>query len=306
MPKAQVGICAEPNLHGMYLFFNVLDGKDASLRTKLSQFIELQHEMDTRFSEALITSFVAIGTQYWAHCYPHAIPNGLSGFLHLQQEKFDIAAQPFDLFVQIRSDRIDANHIFCQRVLALFAHDVELVAQINAFRFLDGRDFNGFFAAPDTPFGKQKRLTGLINNLNSAFDQGSFVHVLRYVHQLDKWQQLNTTEQERIMGRNKQTGELLMPLHADSHTVRSELKDEKGQPQLLNQGMPFANAREQGMLQVTCSGDGQAFNQMLRSQVGDAMYWDAWLDFTKADMGSAYFAPPQAFFSHYNKVFGAD
>ena len=33
MAQAQSGICAEANLHGLHLFFNVFDGQDESVKT---------------------------------------------------------------------------------------------------------------------------------------------------------------------------------------------------------------------------------------------------------------------------------
>jgi len=206
-----------------------------------------------------------------------------------------MSVQPCDLFVQVRSDREDVNHLFALQVLKLFAPDVELVEQIRNFRFLDGRDFNGFIYGGDMPHGRKKRSTALINKPGCFEDQGSYIHVQRYKHDLTVWQHLSLSEQEQIMGRTRLDNTLITPALNTSHATRSELKDEEGQPLLLNQSMPYGDVYEQGMLCISCASTGTAFEAVLNSRLGEGECYDHWLDFTQADMGSAFFAPSVGF-----------
>jgi len=291
MAQAQSGICAEANLHGLHLFFNVFDGHDESLRKKLKRVSAIQDEFADQFSESMLTSFVAIGAQYWPHVLPEFIPSQLQSFPNISHSEHIMGAEPFDLFVQIRSDREDVNHLFALQILKLFSPGVELVEQVRNFRFLDGRDFNGFIYAGDMPHGRQKRITALINNPDHFEDQGSYIHIQRFVHDLSVWQHLSLAEQEQIMGRTRLDNTLVVPAIQGSHAVRTELKNEQGQPLLLNQSMPFGDVHEQGILTVSCSAQGEAFKQILKSRLGEGECYDHWLDFTQADMGSAFFAP---------------
>jgi len=291
MAQAQSGICAEANLHGLHLFFNVYDGHDESLRKKLKRVSVIQDEFADQFSEAMLSCVVALGAQYWPHILPEFIPSQLQSFPNVTHSDHVMSAQPFDLFVQIRSDREDVNHLFALQILKLLTPDVELVEQVRNFRFLDGRDFNGFIYAGDTPHGRQKRSTALIDKPGRFEDQGSYIHVQRFVHDLSVWQHLSLSEQEQIMGRTRLDNTLIVPAVETSHAVRSELKDEHGQPLLLNQSMPFGDVHKQGILMVSCAAQGDAFEQVLKSRLGQGDYYDHWLDFTQADMGSAFFAP---------------
>ena len=72
-------------------------------------------------------------------------------------------------------------------------------------------------------------------------DQGSYIHVQRYKHDLSVWQHLSLDEQEQIIGRTRLDNTLIAPALETSHAQRSELKDEQGQPILLNQGMPYGD-----------------------------------------------------------------
>ncbi len=291
MPQAQSGICSEANLHGLFLFFNVLDGHDEQIADKLKQIIALQEDFSDRFSEAMLSSIVAIGAQYWPHIYPGNTPKGLTGFPHIDNSDHAIQSQPYDLFIQIRSDRADVIHLFGINVINLLSSDVELVEQVKCFRFLDGRDFNGFIYGSDTPHGRSKKHIALVGDSDPEFTQGSFIHVQRFRHNLAQWQSLPAEEQELIMGRSRLDNQLLEPLSSNSHANRVELKDENGLPLLLNQGMPYGDMNEQGMFQVTCSGDSNAFETILKSRFGDENNYDNWLDYTQADMGASFFAP---------------
>lgn len=295
MAQAQSGICAEANLHGLHLFFNVFDGRDESLRAKLKQVNAIEEEFSNQFSESMLSCVVAIGAQYWPHVLPEYIPSELQGFPNVNHTEHVMKVQPCDLFIQIRSDREDVNHLFSLQILKLFSPDVELIEQVRNFRFLDGRDFNGFIYAGDTAHGRKKRATALIDKPGHFEDQGSYIHVQRYKHDLTIWQDLPLSEQELIMGRTRLDNTLITPILQSSHATRCELKNKNGQPLLLNQSMPYADVYEQGMLLVTCSAKGDAFEKVLNSRLGNKDYYDLWLDFTQADMGSAFFAPSMEF-----------
>ncbi|MBQ4832908.1 Dyp-type peroxidase [Pseudoalteromonas sp. MMG010] len=295
MAQAQSGICAEANLHGLHLFFNVLDAQDESLRAKLKHVSVIEAEFNDQFSESMLSCMVAIGAQYWPHILPEFIPSQLQSFPNINHSEHVMSAQPCDLFVQIRSDREDVNHLLALQILKLFTPDVELVEQIRNFRFLDGRDFNGFIYGGDTPHGRQKRATALVNKPGTFEDLGSYIHVQRFKHDLTIWQHLSLDEQEQIMGRTRLDNSPLSEKLETSHATRCEIKDQQGNPILLNQSMPYGDVYEQGLLSISCSSSGNAFEQVLRSRLGTAECYDHWLDFTQADMGSAFFAPSVTF-----------
>jgi putative iron-dependent peroxidase len=79
-----------------------------------------------------------------------------------------------------------------------------------------------------------------------------------------------------------------------SHAMRATtVKPGEKIAQLLLQGMPYGDMREQGMFFVCCANSPRVFKERLYSQVvgtseGD---YDRWLDFTNAETGGAYFAP---------------
>ena len=140
MAREQFGICAEASLHGYYLLFNVLEDKNAHVRQALSRLPALFNKYADRFSEANLAGVIAIGANYWDELYPAARPKQLKPFAAIECDDRAAPADSYDLYIEIRSDRADVNHIVSTKVCALLANSVELVEQVRAFRFLDGRD----------------------------------------------------------------------------------------------------------------------------------------------------------------------
>lgn len=299
MAREQLGICTEANLHGSYLFFNALEGHERVLRHKLARLPQLFDRLATHFSEALLTSVVAIGSNYWDMLYPDARPAGLGSFPELPTEDIDLAPVPLDLLIQIRSDRLDVNFIASQQVLQLLQGHAELQEHIQGFRYLDGRSLTGFIDAPGNPKGKAKRIAALVDHIQQpVFAAGSYLYLHCFNFDFSSWQQLNTQQQEEIMGMDKVSGKpLLPPLQAaDSHYV--VMQPDTAQGLFLQQNMPFSQPKVQGMLQLSYCADADVLLQQLKRRVGLAEQnqgYDQLLNYNRIDFSAAFFVPSISF-----------
>lgn len=299
MAREQLGICTEANLHGSYLFFNALEGHERVLRHKLARLPQLFDRLATHFSEALLTSVVAIGSNYWDMLYPDARPAGLGPFPELPTEDIDLAPVPLDLLIQIRSDRLDVNFIASQQVLQLLQGHAELQEHIQGFRYLDGRSLTGFIDAPGNPKGKAKRIAALVDHIQQpVFAGGSYLYLHCFNFDFSSWQQLNTQQQEEIMGMDKVSGKPLPPplQAADSHYV--VMQPDTAQGLFLQQNMPFSQPKVQGMLQLSYCADADILLQQLKRRLGLAEQnqgYDQLLNYNRIDFSAAFFVPSISF-----------
>ncbi len=71
--KAQAGICAEPNLHALYLMFN-RTGDAAELVARLARLPALWEAVAADFPAAGFSGLVAVGADAWDGLYPAARP----------------------------------------------------------------------------------------------------------------------------------------------------------------------------------------------------------------------------------------
>lgn len=298
MTQPQKGVCAEPNLHAQYLLLNVVDDDSQAVRAKLARVLEIFDHYENEHYEAMVTGMIAVGSNYWAELYPGLIPTELTPFPDMQCEDRSAPVMPCDLFIQIRADRLDICHAIGIEVMELLRLHTELVEQIRGFRYLDGRDLNGFMYAAENPRGMKRRDVAIIGESDKDFAGGSYIHVQRYRHDLRRWFSLAPRQQEQVMGTTQEHNLPSAEQSASSHCVRASAKGpEDDIPTLLKQGMPYGDMVSQGLLFVSCAASSQPFKAMLHSQIygnGEGDY-DRWLDFTSAETGAAFFAPSIAF-----------
>ena len=296
MTQAQKGICAEPNLHALYLTFNVIDDDAQAMRSKLAQVLELFAHYDEEYYEAMVSGIVAIGTDYWYELYPRLIPQELSPFPAISCDDRNAPVSPGDLFIQIKADRMDICHAIGTEVLQLLQPHVDLYEEIQGFRYLDGRDLTGFVDGTENPKGMHKFDVALIGDQDPDFAGGCYIHVQRYRHHMQKWQCLPVDKQEETIGRTKTDN---VEFSSDkkaafAHTKRTSLKDEQGTSiEILRQSMPYGDMSVQGLYFVSCAKSPKPFTLMLKSMIeGDEQgNYDKLLDFTSAETGGAFFAP---------------
>jgi putative iron-dependent peroxidase len=294
MTQPQKGICAEPNLHAQFLLFNVVDDDMPAVRGKLSACLDLFDHFDEEHYEAMVSGVVGIGSNFWSELYPKASPRALAPFPDMQSEDRCAPVIPCDLFVQIRADRLDICHAIGIRVMELLKLHTELVEQVRAFRYLDGRDLTGFIVTDDNPRGLKKFEIAIVGDDDPDFAGGSYVHVQRYRHDMTRWQALSEKRQQDIIGRTKEHNLPVVDSGLSSHSFRTRITGANGEyPILLNQSMPYGNMNVQGLYFVSCASHPNAFKNLLHSRVyGDQNgHYDRLLDYSNAETGAAFFAP---------------
>ncbi|WP_246033992.1 Dyp-type peroxidase [Thalassotalea mangrovi] len=297
MAREQFGVCAEPSLHSYYLLFNVLDNKNDYVRYTLAKLPEIFNEYSNRFSEANLSTVIAIGATYWDEFYPDAKPKGLRPFPAMQVEDRFAPSNNIDLYIEVRSDRADVNHIVSTRVCEMLNSSVELIEQVKGFRYLDGRDLTGFIEGSDNPRGPHKREVALVkSDQQPLFANGSYLHIQRYRHNMKLWQSLELKQQEDIYGKSK-LDDIEYP-EADkpdtSHSKRTRIKDAQGNPvALVRQSMPYGHMKVQGLFSVAYCQTPDNYEVILTSMIqGDGHgNYDHLLKYTQAETGAAFFAP---------------
>ncbi|TKB48059.1 Dyp-type peroxidase [Ferrimonas sediminicola] len=296
MPREQAGVCAEGNLHGLYLLFNAEEQAEPALRGVLAEIAAwLQASVDQN-ADSAFNGFVAVGANYWDTLYPEARPANLRPFPSFEQEDRKAPVQPVDLFIHIRSDRVDINHVAAMEVCHRLTGLVQLVEEVRSFRYLDNRDLTGFVDGTENPQGVHRREVALVGGEDEAFRGGSYIHVQRYQHNMDRWNGISLKQQEDTIGRTKV--ENIEYVGQDKpltcHIKRTNLKDEQGNSmEILRQSMPYGTMKEQGLFFISCCRTPVHFEAQLKSMIhGDGQgHYDHLLNFTQAVTGAAFFAP---------------
>lgn len=306
MTQAQKGICAEPNLHALFLTFTVVDDDPQAMRVKLARILDLFSHFDDEYYEAMVSGIIAIGTNYWYELYPDIIPRELVPFPDIHCDDRNAPNSPGDLLIIVKADRMDICHAIGVEVIQLLKPQVDLFEEVRGFRYLDGRDLMGFVDGTQNPRGMKKLAAALVNDDDPDFAGGSYVHIQRYRHNMHKWQLLPVEKQEQVFGRTKTANTKLDDnvIAPFSHAVRAAINSHADHTaNMLTQNMPYGDMSTQGLYFVACASSPQPFNKLLQSRlVGDEQgHYDKLLDYTTAETGGAFFAPATTFIKQQAK-----
>ncbi|WP_017443767.1 Dyp-type peroxidase [Gayadomonas joobiniege] len=296
----QQGLIAQANLHGMFLMMNAAEGAEGQLRRQLPQVVNTIALLREQYSEAELSGFVAVGLGYWDILYPGTRPDfvDLSTLGLADEAKAKLPDTPFDLFVQIKSDRYDINHMLIQSIRQILDKNVFVVEQIKGFRYLDGRNLLGFHSPYRNISGKSRQQLALVDHLNPDYVGGSYILMQRCRYHIAEWERLTLTQQERIYGLHKADGRALPEASYEaSHSgVLNGTLYGGGSPFFVSHDMPFGGMHFQGEISVACAADCQVFANWLKNRFGAGeQVADPLLDYVKLDASALFFAPPSHF-----------
>ncbi|KFZ39216.1 peroxidase [Shewanella mangrovi] len=305
MPREQLGICAEGNLHSIYLMFNVVEGSEAQMRPCLASIAQHIYELSDQYADSAFNGFIAVGANYWDNLYPDGRPALLRPFPAMEEGNRDAPAIEYDLFIHLRCDRLDILHLVANDVYDMLEDLAELQEEERGFRYMDNRDLTGFVDGTENPKGRNRQKVALVGDEDMAFRGGSYIHVQKYAHNMKKWQRLPLKKQEDIIGRTKQDN---IEYESDekpltSHIKRVNLKYDNGESmEILRQSMPYGGLKQQGLMFISTCRTPLHFEKMLASMIhGDGGgHHDHMLHFTQAVSGSSFFAPSLDFLMQYN------
>ena len=298
----QTGVIAEANSSALFLTFNQTKNENALEQVKkgLAKVPKLLDDYSSQYPDAKIHIVVAVGSCYWSELSPNTKPKELSPFPSLENGELVAPNTPVDLLLHLRSDRKDVNFKLAQELNKLLGDAVELVEEVEGFRYLDNRDLTGFVDGTENPEGDHRAEVAVVAEDDPAFAGGSYIHLQRYVHNMSYWNKQPVKKQEDTIGRTKQDN--IEYASADkeltSHTKRTSLKDAEGNSvEILRHSMPYGNTQECGLMFASYCRTPNNFTLMLKSMIeGDGNgHCDHLLKYTRAVTGQAFFAPSVEF-----------
>lgn len=295
MTPFQSGIIAEASSDALFITFNVNRSEINNLKNALAAAPALIEELQLQFPAADLHTAIGLSSLIWDELDSKR-PKLLATFPHVAGKDIEFTPTDVDLVLHIRSSRRDATYQLANVLFKAFGSSVTLVEEVSCFKYLDNRDLTGFVDGTENPAGEQRKAVALVGDEDPSFEYGSYFNLMRFVHDLDKWEKEDLKTQEDIFGRTKHTNQEYpsaeKSVHA--HTKRTSLKDENGNSmEILRHSMPFASLTEKGLMFASYSKTPVIFNLMLESMVkGDENgNTDHLMKYTRATTGQAFFIP---------------
>jgi len=240
---------------------------------------------------------LAFGADLWRALAPRDVPAGLGPFQPISKLGGHHApATQHDLWLWINGSSQDV--VFEHTRAAAGA--IEAVAQVAdeqiAFVHRDSRDLTGFVDGTANPPLLEAPMAALVPDGQPGAG-GSHVLAMRWVHDLEAFEALSITEQERIFGRTKADSIELVDeaKPPTAHIARVEIEDDAGvELPIYRRSVPYGTVAEHGLYFVAFSADRSRFETMLGRMfgtLGDGGH-DRLTDFSRPVSGAFYYAPP--------------
>lgn len=270
----------------------------AVVHEALSGLSGLVRAVGFRVPDARLNLVAGIGSSAWDRLFSGPRPAELHQFIELTGDRHHAPATPGDLLFHIRGGSLDVCFELGGRVLASMAGAVTVVDEVHGFKFFEQRDLLGFVDGTENPDGPDAVAAVQIGDSDPDFATASYVHVQRYVHDMDAWNALSVTEQELVIGRTKlediEFDDDAKP--ANSHLALNVIEDADGnQLQIVRANMPFGTLGngESGTYYIAYAADPAVTERMLSNMfIGDPPgNTDRILDFSTAKTGTMFFVP---------------
>jgi putative iron-dependent peroxidase len=144
-----------------------------------------------------------------------------------------------------------------------------LAAEQPAFVYRDSRDLTGFIDGTANPEPLDAPGVALIPP-GLPGECGSHVLAMRWVHDLDAFHALVTSEQERVVGRTKRDS---IEFPADqmpptAHIARTQVSAGEKELQIYRRSVPYGTVGEHGLYFVAFSADRTRYDRMLARMFG--------------------------------------
>jgi putative iron-dependent peroxidase len=175
---------------------------------------------------------------------------------------------------------------------------VTVVDEVHGFKFFDNRDLLGFVDGTENPDGPIAVSATAIGDEDPDFAGSCYVHVQKYLHDMQSWDSLSVTDQELVFGRTKlediEMDDDVKP--SNSHIALNVIEDDDGNElKIVRANMPFGELGkgEYGTYFIGYSRTPEVTERMLSNMfLGDPPgNTDRVLDFSTAITGGLFFSP---------------
>jgi putative iron-dependent peroxidase len=277
------------------------DESRAAVLSLCSDLSGLLRAVGFRDLDSALSCIMGFGSGAWDHLFGSPRPAELHPFREIRSGTRHALSTPGDLLFHIRAKRMDLCFELAMQIMARLAGAVSTADEVHGFRYVDNRDLLGFVDGTENPSGSAATEAVFIGAEDSAFAGGSYVIVQKYLHDLNRWNELPTEVQERIIGRKKlsdvELNDSVKPTSA--HSALTVIEENGKEIKILRDNMPFGRPGhgEFGTYFIGYSRSPRTVEQMLENMfIGRPPgNYDRILDFSTAVTGGLFFIPTASF-----------
>lgn len=218
---------------------------------------------------------------------------GLREFPASSGPGFTVPSTPAAFWVWLRSEERGELVHETRRVEQALAGAFALDSVVDAFRYRTGLDLTGYEDGTENPKGDAAAEAAIVSGGGPGFDGSSFAAVQQWVHDLDRFESFSSRTQDHIIGRRKSDNVELRDGPDAAHVKRTEQEAPEPPVFLLRRSMPWADARQAGLVFVAFGSSLDAFEYHLSRMTGASdRIADHLFRFTRPVTGATFWCPP--------------
>jgi len=218
---------------------------------------------------------------------------GMRNFPTLTGPGIEVPSTPAALWCWCRGD--DRGEVLhrSRRIQQVLAGDFEMIDVIDSFMFSDSRDLTGYIDGTENPQGDAAIAAAITSGVSTGIDGSSFVAVQQWLHDLDYFQEMTTSEQDNVFGRHQHNNEEFDEAPESAHVKRAAQESFEPEAFMLRRSMPWTEGMEAGLMFVAFGQSFDAYEAVLKRMLGiEDGVTDGLFKFSQPITGNYYWCPP--------------
>jgi porphyrinogen peroxidase len=285
MNTPQSGIFALGTTSHAYLEFDLLPEKNP--RDLVTAMANLREPRTTIGGINLVSGF---RPELWRDVVPDGAPPDVTGFNRAIRgpDGYVMPATQHDAVLWLSGSAYDVVFDESRQAIAALTGLAAIADETSSWPYRYDRDLTGFIDGTENP--NLLEAPGILVVPEGTPGAGGTVLLLqKWVHDSTRWESLEVTAQERVIGRRKEDSVELDPKPPDSHVART---DQEVFGHIFRRNMPYGTVTNHGTVFVGFSADQRRLAKMLDSMAGviDGVR-DALTNYTRPLTGAFYFIP---------------
>ncbi|WP_040725882.1 Dyp-type peroxidase [Thiomicrorhabdus sp. Kp2] len=283
----QAGIFYESAKHMYFLEYRLKEINNQEIKSAISRALQSEK----------VSVVISFGKSAWSKLQPAWLPATLEDFYEVTATEGGHRAPSTqtDLFFWLQGE--DVGEVFDQamHIQQQMKSVAKLTLDERGFDYHNHMDLIGFEDGTANPKTDELKRDAALIPAGLPGEGGSLVMSEKWVHNMEKWNQVPVHCQEAVVGRTKIENEELegdaMPV--DSHVSRTDLKVDGVAMKVYRRSAPFGSVKQNGLLYLAFACELKRFTSQLESMYGhnEEGVIDQLLNYSTAVSGSYCFAP---------------
>lgn len=173
-----------------------------------------------------------------------------------------------DLWCWLRAEERGDLPEIQRQVRSILEPHFSLSNQVSAFRYRDGRDLTGYEDGTENPVDEDALNIAFINDIGTPLHGSSFVAVQQWQHHMQRFNAMDSTEQDHIIGRRKSDNEELDEAPSSAHVKRTAQESFNPEAFVLRRSMPWSQQTQSGLLFAAFATSFDAFEAQYKRMLG--------------------------------------